>query len=130
MIIKYFRYDRLQVGTPWMMSNVSNIYDSYQQNYDEIDGYIMIKFTSDGSVNKRGFRIEYYLGNGVIASVNRSVMLLENDRPFFLLALYLSCRGSLWSPPAVGDYEFNSGKHYISWLSERLSKPSKLLLEA
>ena len=85
MVIKYFRYDRLQVGTPWMMSNVSNIYDSYQQNYDEIDGYIMIKFTSDGSVNKRGFRIEYYLGNGVIASVNRSVMFLvwklENDRP-------------------------------------------------
>ena len=79
MVIKYFRYDRLQVGTPWMMSNVSNIYDSYQQNYDEIDGYVMIKFTSDGSVNKRGFRIEYYLGNGVIASVNRSVML--NDRP-------------------------------------------------
>ena len=79
MVIKYFRYDRLQVGTPWMMSNVSNIYDSYQQNYDEIDGYIMIKFTSDGSVNKRGFRIEYYLGNGVIASVNRSVML--NVRP-------------------------------------------------
>ena len=79
MVIKYFRYDRLQVGTPWMMSNVSNIYDSYQQNYDEIDGYVMIKFTSDGSVNKRGFRIEYYLGNGVIASVNRSVML--NVRP-------------------------------------------------
>ena len=81
MVIKYFRYDRLQVGTPWMMSNVSNIYDSYQQNYDEIDVYVMIKFTSDGSVNKRGFRIEYYLGNGVIASVNRSVMLLENDHP-------------------------------------------------
>ena len=80
MVIKYFRYDRLQVGTPWMMSNVSNIYDSYQQNYDEIDGYVMIKFTSDGSVNKRGFRIEYYLGNGVIASVNRSVTL-ENVRP-------------------------------------------------
>ena len=79
MVIKYFRYDRLQVGTPWMMSNVSNIYDSYQQNYDEIDGHVMIKFTSDGSVNKRGFRIEYYLGNGVIASVNRSVML--NVRP-------------------------------------------------
>ena len=127
MVIKYFRYDRLQVGTPWMMSNVSNIYDSYQQNYDEIDGYVMIKFTSDGSVNKRGFRIEYYLGNGVIASLDRFVI---NVRPFFLIALYLSCRGSLWSPPAVGDYEFNSGKHYISWLSERLSKPSKLLLEA
>ena len=56
------------------MSNVSNIYDSYQQNYDEIDGYAMIKFTSDGSVNKRGFRIEYYLGNVVIASLDRSVM--------------------------------------------------------
>ena len=79
MVIKYFRYDRLQVGTPWMMSNVSNIYDSYQQNYDEIDGYVMIKFTSDGSVNKRGFRIEYYLGNGVIASLDRFVML--NGRP-------------------------------------------------
>ena len=127
MVIKYFRYDRLQVGTPWMMSNVSNIYDSYQQNYDEIDGYVMIKFTSDGSVNKRGFRIEYYLGNGVIASVNRSVKM---SAPFFLIALYLSCRGSLWSPPAIGDYEFNSGKHCISWLSERLSKPSKLLVDA
>ena len=46
-----------------MMSTVSNIYDFYQQNYDEIDGIVMIKFTSDGSVNKRGFRIEYYLGN-------------------------------------------------------------------
>ena len=46
-----------------MMSNVSSIYDFYQQNYDEIDGIVMIKFTSDGSVNKRGFRIEYYLGN-------------------------------------------------------------------
>ena len=100
MVIKYFRYDRLQVGTPWMMSNVSNIYDSYQQNYDEIDGYVMIKFTSDGSVNKRGFRIEYYLGNGVIASLDRFIIMAD---PSFLIALYLSCRGSLWSPPAVGD---------------------------
>ena len=109
------------------MSNVSNIYDSYQQNYDEIDGYAMIKFTSDGSVNKRGFRIEYYLGNVVIASLDRSVIMTA---PSFLIELYLSCRGSLWSPPAVGDYEFNPGKHCISWLSERLSKPSKLLVEA
>ena len=88
MVIKYFRYDRLQVGTPWMMSNVSNIYDSYQQNYDEIDGNVMIKFTSDGSVNKRGFRIEYYLGNGVIASLDRSVInvrpILFNSTVFIL----------------------------------------------
>ena len=114
------------------MSNVSNIYDSYQQHYDEIDGYAMIKFTSDGSVNKRGFRIEYYLGNVFIyiASIDSFVIYWKIFAPFFLMALYLSCRGSLWSPPAVGDYEFNPGKHCISWLSERLSKPSKLLVEA
>ena len=129
MVIQYFRYDRLQVGTPWMMSQVSNIYDFYQQNYDEIDGLVMINFTSDGSVNKRGFRIEYYLGNVFIyiASIDSFVIIFA---PFLLMALYLSCRGSLWSPPAVGDYEFNSGKHCISWLSERLSKPSKLLVDA
>ena len=80
MVIQYFRYDRLQVGTPWMMSTVSNIYDFYQQNYDEIDGFVMINFTSDGSVNKRGFRIEYYLGNVFIciASIDSFV---KNNRP-------------------------------------------------
>ena len=76
MVIQYFRYDRLQVGTPWMMSTVSNIYDFYQQNYDEIDDFVMINFTSDGSVNKRGFRIEYYLGNVFIyiASIDSFVI--------------------------------------------------------
>ena len=59
-----------------MMSNVSSIYDFYQQNYDEIDGLVMINFTSDGSVNKRGFRIEYYLGNVFIciASIDSFVI--------------------------------------------------------
>ena len=61
------------------MSNVSNIYDFYQQNYDEIDGFVMINFTSDGSVNKRGFRIEYYLGNAFIYIA--SIDSLKNNRP-------------------------------------------------
>ena len=44
------------------MSNVTNITDPYKQTYTWWDGHVMVKFTSDGSVNKRGFQIEYSAG--------------------------------------------------------------------
>ena len=69
-----------------MMSTVSNIYDFYQQNYDEIDGFVMINFTSDGSVNKRGFRIEYYLGNVFIYIASFDSFVIT--APSFLMAMY------------------------------------------
>ena len=56
------RYDRLEVGTSWAMSFVSSLNDSYQETYDSRDQYVFINFTSDGSVNFKGFKIEYTSG--------------------------------------------------------------------
>ena len=56
------RYDRLEVGTSWAMSFVSSLNDSYQETYDSWDQYVFINFTSDGSINFKGFKIEYIAG--------------------------------------------------------------------
>ena len=56
------RYDRLEVGTSWAMSFVSSRNDSYQETYDSWDQYVFINFTSDGSINFKGFKIEYIAG--------------------------------------------------------------------
>ena len=52
------------------MENVTNVteydqqklFDGYLAN-GAISDYFLVNFTSDSTVNKRGFRIEYYIGN-------------------------------------------------------------------
>ena len=52
------------------MNNVTTLNDYYQQTYNDSDEYVMVNFTSDYALNKRGFRIEYYTGNMHVLSNN------------------------------------------------------------
>ena len=67
------RYDRLEVGTSWAMSFVSSLNDSYRETYDSWDQYVFINFTSDGSVNYKGFKIEYTAGTVLVSYICRNI---------------------------------------------------------
>ena len=74
------RYDRLEVGTSWAMSFVSSLNDSYQETYDSWDQYVFINFTSDGSINFKGFKIEYIAGTVwlvICVAMSSSVMKMQ-----------------------------------------------------
>ena len=57
-----FSYDFLTIGNASVKNKVTDINDFYKQTYNWQDSYIHVNFTSDGSVTKRGFKIEYNEG--------------------------------------------------------------------
>ena len=56
----FFRYDELLIGYPWNATYVTSQYDLYGQTFTSD---FIVHFMSDGSVNNRGFNLEYYAGN-------------------------------------------------------------------
>ena len=50
------------VGTTGAMTDVANTTDYYKQTFNSWDGYVFINFSSDASVNKTGFQLEYNAG--------------------------------------------------------------------
>ena len=76
------------------MSNVASINDSYKQTYYWWDDYVVVNFTSDGSVNKRGFKIEY---NVVIGTGHAC----GSDKP---LVIENSTQGYIQSPNYPDNY--------------------------
>ena len=62
--IQYFncRYDDLYVGNVFSTTLITSVNDSYKRTYDLADQYVVVNFTSDGSVNYRGFQLEYESG--------------------------------------------------------------------
>ena len=56
------RYDDLYVGNVLSTTLITSVNDTYKRTYDLADQYVVVNFTSDGSVNYRGFQLEYESG--------------------------------------------------------------------
>ena len=56
------RYDDLYVGNVFSTTLITSANDTYKRTYDLADQYVVVNFTSDGSVNYRGFQLEYESG--------------------------------------------------------------------
>ena len=68
----YFSYDILTIGNSRKNASVRNVDDIYKQTYNRWDGYIQINFTSDTSVTRKGFSIEYNAGIEIYLHMNLS----------------------------------------------------------
>ena len=129
----FFRWDQLYIGTPFSLSNVTTTSgDNYQQIYDQEDSFVLINFTSDGSVNRRGFRIQYYTGyHFIILSYDIiNICLAPNwTLNICLLQNMLFFRGSVRWKSTSYHWKLHSWLHKISKLSKWLSDKCKLFLD-